>query len=74
MPSGSFNQAYIRCPYYITDNGRDRITCEGILPGSQNQSFFFHRQDFKQQMQIFCKKDFYRCEICAALDEKHRDD
>ena len=32
MASGSYRQVYVVCPYYVTDNGRDRIVCEGLTP------------------------------------------
>ena len=34
MSSGSYNQVRVECPFYCGDDGRQRITCEGILEGS----------------------------------------
>lgn len=74
MASGSYRQVYVVCPYYVTDNGRDRIVCEGMTPGGQNQTFYQKRQDYALQMELFCCGDYWRCEICAALDEKYREE
>ena len=74
MASGSYRQVYVVCPYYVTDNGRDRIVCEGLTPGGQNQTFYQKRQDYALQMELFCCGDYWRCEICAALDVKYRED
>ena len=74
MASGSYRQVYVVCPYYVTDNGKNRIVCEGLTPGGQNQTFYQKRQDFALQMELFCCGDYWRCEICAALDAKYRED
>ena len=74
MASGSYRQVYVVCPYYVTDNGRDRIVCEGLTPGGQNQTFYQKRQDYALQMELFCCGDYWRCEICAALDAKYREE
>lgn len=74
MSSGSFKQVDVLCPYYITDNGRDRIVCEGLTVGGQTQSFYRHRRDYAVQMEICSSWSYWRCPICDALDGKHRED
>ena len=74
MPSGSFWQVNVKCPYYKHDNGRDRITCEGLVPGASTQSAFLRKQDFIQQIETFCCEYYWRCEICTALDEKYEEE
>ena len=74
MPSGSYIQVAVKCPYYKTDNGKDRITCEGLTPGAQLQSYYRKPKDFAVQMKVFCCSRYWNCEICAALDEKHKED
>lgn len=37
MP-GSYKQVNVKCPYYRSDNGRDRIICEGLLPVTKTTS------------------------------------
>lgn len=74
MSSGSYWQVYVRCPYYTSDNGKDRIVCEGITRGASLSSFYQRRESYKQQMERFCAGDYWNCPICAALDEKYRED
>ena len=52
-----------------------RCVAEWLLtPGGQNQTFYQKRQDYALQMELFCCGDYWRCEICAALDAKYRED
>ena len=74
MPSGSYRQVYVRCPYYVTDNGKDRIICEGLTPGAQLQSYYRKRKDYAGQMELFCSGCYWNCEICTALDEKYKEE
>lgn len=74
MPSGSFKQADVKCPYYRTDNGKNRIDCDGLIPDSVMHSYFFMRSEYKMQMSIFCCGAYWNCEICTALDNKYRED
>lgn len=46
----------------------------GLTSGGQNQTFYQKRQDYALQMELFCCADYWRCEICAALDAKYRED
>lgn len=74
MASGSYYQADVRCPYYKEDNGRNRIVCEGIIPGSVTNSFFSSRQLYKTQIKNYCCNQYWRCEICTANDDKYKED
>lgn len=74
MASGSFLQVDVKCPYYQSDNGRDRIICEGIIPGTNTQSFYYMGLEFKKHMQIFCTDRYWNCEICQALDQKYEEE
>lgn len=74
MASGSYRQVYVVCPYYVTDNGKNRIVCEGLTPGGQNQTFYRKRKNYAAHMERFCCADYWNCPICAALDEKYREE
>lgn len=74
MPSGSYIQAYVRCPFYRSDNGADRIICEGLVPGSQLQSYFKRNRDYRLQTEIFCCRHYDHCEIYAALLKKYEEE
>lgn len=69
MSSGSFWQTEVRCPFYRHDDGRNRITCEGIVDDSSLALHFFKRLDFHKQMEVFCTGKYENCEICRMLNE-----
>lgn len=66
-------QVYVECPFYLTDNGKNRIICEGLLPGSQLQSYFRKRKDYRLQAEIFCCGSYKTCEIYDALSKKYEE-
>lgn len=74
MPSGSYIQANVKCPYYKHDNGKDRIVCEGLVPSTLIQSSFRCKRDFMQQIKTYCCGCYWRCEICTALDAKYEEE
>ena len=74
MASGSYRQVKVVCPYYVTDNGKNRIVCEGLVPGGQTQTYYRFRKDYAAQMERYCSGCYWMCEICAALDEKYREE
>ena len=43
MPSGSYKQADVQCPFYRYDDGRRRITCEGIVDGCSLALIYIRR-------------------------------
>ena len=71
MPSGSYHQVHVKCPFYTSDNGKNRICCEGLLPGSQTQSFFWHRKDYETQIGLYCCGGYQTCEIYMGLMEQY---
>lgn len=69
MPSGSYMQAYVGCPFYKYDDGRRRITCEGIVDKSSLAQIFRTRTDFDNQITVFCCQHYSKCEIYRMLME-----
>ena len=74
MPSGSFMQAYVLCPFYKYDDGKRRITCEGIVEDSSLAITFRDKADFNTQVAIFCCKNYKNCEVFRMLEEKYKED
>lgn len=74
MPSGSFIQVYVKCPFYISDNGKNRIICEGLIPGSQDHSVFRKTDDYRLQIEVWCCDHFEKCEKFAALNKKYEEE
>lgn len=74
MSSGSYNQVRVECPFYCGDDGRQRITCEGILEGS-SLTLNLKTQDYKIQLREYCCKRYICCEIYRMLmDAKYQED
>lgn len=75
MPSGSFKQVYVVCPFYITDDGAQRVTCEGVVDGSSLSIYFSKRADYETLMSVFCCQHYEKCEIYRMLMEnKYEED
>ena len=64
-------QAYVRCPFYRGDDGKNRISCEGIGAGSSLTSYYRAGRDCRRQMEVFCCRHFDKCEIARAIMEKY---
>ena len=65
----------VQCPYYITDDGKRSITCEGFVPGSSVIQRYKRFADQKQQMKIFCCRYFRKCELYRMISaEKYEMD
>jgi hypothetical protein len=74
LPSGSFFQADVGCPFYKYDDGRRRITCEGLVDESSVALIFNRRSDYELQIREFCCKYYKNCEIYRILMEKYEED
>ena len=74
MPSGSYNQVYVLCPFYKWDDGKKRITCEGIVDGSSLAQIYHRRSDFEQQITTYCSCHFKKCELYRLLQEKYEEE
>ena len=67
MPSGSYRQIEVRCPFYQSDDSKRRIICEGIVDGSTIAVNYRRRSDLQKQISIFCSKQYCNCEIYRML-------
>ena len=73
MPSGSYRQADVGCPFYKYDDGRRRITCEGLIDNSALALIYHKKKDYEIQMDTFCCKHYDRCEVHGLLMAKYED-
>lgn len=72
MPSGSYLQVYVQCPYYLDDDGKRRIHCEGLIPGSSMYQVYSKKEDFLRQIQGYCMAAYpSSCPACKSLNEKY---
>lgn len=74
MPSGSFKQIDVQCPFYKYDDGRRRITCEGLIEKSSIALIYLTRGDFDTQIDVFCCKHYGKCEIYRMLMQKYEEE
>lgn len=73
MPGGSWKQVNVKCPFYLSDDGRRSITCEGIVKKSSIKLQHSTRAGFDKQMEVFCCDRYENCEIYRMLMEKYED-
>lgn len=71
MPSGSYFQANVLCPFYKHDDGKNRITCEGLIDESSLALFYKYERDYKTQITVFCCGRYQNCEVYRLLMEKY---
>lgn len=74
MPSGSYKQVYVQCPFYQHDDGKMRITCEGIIDDSSLSLIYRHKSDYEIQVMEFCCKQYHMCEIYRLLIKKYEEE
>ena len=73
MPSGSYWQACVKCPFYKYDDGKRRITCEGIIEDSSLAQIYHKKTDFEQQLSVFCCEHYRKCEVYGLLIGKYEE-
>ncbi|MGN1016677.1 MAG: hypothetical protein ACI4PL_06745 [Faecousia sp.] len=74
MATGSYLQVFVQCPFYKKDNGKNTISCEGIVDYSTCTLTFQNRNDFKIQMETFCFEHYKKCELYRMLIDKYKDE
>ena len=71
MPSGSYRQADVQCPFYKYDDGKLRITCEGIIEDSSLALIYHNKKDYETQITTFCAEHYTKCEVYRLLMGKY---
>lgn len=74
MPSGSYKQIEVQCPFYKYDDGKRRITCEGLVDDSSLALIYQRKSDYETQINVFCCKHYEKCEVYRMLMEKYEED
>lgn len=70
--SGSYFKAFVLCPFYKRDENKT-IVCEGFVEDSSICLSYRYNRLYRQQMEIFCCKDYKKCEVYRMLMEKYQD-
>lgn len=71
MSSGTYRRVDVVCPFFKFDDGRRRITCEGIIPRSSVALIYNCRCDYDMQFNEYCCKSYKYCEIYNLLMDKY---
>ena len=71
MPSGSYKQIEVKCPFYKYDDGKRRITCEGIIDDSSLALIYHNKQDYEMQIDTYCCEHYAKCEVYRMLMDKY---
>ena len=71
MPSGSYKQIEVQCPFYKFDDGKRRITCEGIIDDSSLALIYHNKHDYETQINTFCCQYYINCEVYRMLMDKY---
>lgn len=74
MPSGSYKQIEVKCPFYKFDDGKRRITCEGIIDDSSLALIYHNKNDYQIQIDTFCCEHYKKCEVYKLLMEKYEEE
>lgn len=74
MPSGSYKQIEVKCPFYKFDDGKRRITCEGIIDDSSLALIYHNKNDYQIQIDTFCCEHYTKCEVYKLLMEKYEEE
>ena len=73
MPSGSYKQIDVQCPFYKSD-AMKRIICEGLIDKSNISLGFLIFKDYEIQLRTFCCEHYQKCEIYRMLMQKYEEE
>lgn len=72
MASGSYQQVRVTCPFYLEDDGRSKIKCEGLVSGSICIQSFRRKCDYERHVDRFCTSNRYGdCTLAKMLAKKY---
>lgn len=67
MPSGSYMQSYVQCPFYQEDDGTSRIRCEGFDKAKSLIQYYRYKRQFNKKLLEVCCGNFKACGIYRGL-------
>lgn len=74
MPSGSYKQIHVQCPFYQYDDAiKKRIVCEGIMDDCNISLTFKEKKDHTIQLESFCCARYEKCELYGLIAKKYED-
>ena len=74
MPSGTYIQADIMCPFYLTDeNQKPYVRCEGFYNNTKLTTNFKNKKVKDKYMHKFCVSNYKDCKVCQLLSDKYKE-
>lgn len=73
MASGSFKQVDVQCPFYIVDDGKSFVSCEGPGRARKITQVFRNRKDFEEHLQEKCNQINPECRLYDWIMEKYKE-
>ena len=74
MAGGSFTQADVLCPFYLSDTENpSNIRCEGISYVNRLYLNFPHKRDKVIHMRLFCTEHYKDCGLFRTINEKYEE-
>lgn len=70
MPSGTYKQVYVKCPFYQYDENM-KITCEGFVIDSSLRLIFHSPADYNNYIGHYCSNRYHDCPIAKLLDNQY---
>ena len=67
MPSGSYKQVYVQCPFYKEDDGKLSIICEGFGDARYLKQMYYNKAQYVKQMTVYCCEHYHRCEAYRLI-------
>lgn len=66
----TYQSAYVKCPFYITDHGKS-IICEGVRTECSTEHRFRRKEIKDKHLQSFCCKEYKKCRMYKLLEKKY---
>ena len=74
MAGGTFTQADVLCPFYMTDTDRPyNIKCEGISKVNRLYLSFPHKKDKDAHMKKYCTECYKQCRLFKTIYEQYEE-
>lgn len=74
MAGGTYIQAEVVCPFYVTDgNNRPYVRCEGIYDSTKLTTNFRNKKVKDEYMHRFCVSNYKDCKVCQLLSDKYKE-
>ena len=71
--STSWRSADVKCPFYKSDDGKQNIFCEGLIPNSSVVVRYRRKEDYLRQIDSVCCRNYESCRVNRMLMGKYEE-